>query len=761
MSLLHRSAAIARGLASLTVTALLVVGVPFGLVVLVGWPLPRHVPTADALSRAMSSGVSDDFMVNALAVIAWLAWTQLALAFVAEAVALVRHHEPRRLPVAPALQATAARLVAGIVLLVTPLQPARVAAAELRPAPVVVATSTTPTQAASAATHHPPAISPARQVVVGRTVEVQRHDTYWSIAERELGDGLQWRRILDVNLGRRMPDGHTIVVGDETLRTGWVLHLPEEAPAMTDGAHEVVVGPGDNLWDLSEERLTDDLRRAPSNDEVVPYWLRTIDANRDRLLDPQDPGLIHPGQTLILPATGAPTPSPAAARPAPAPERRAAPEPSVAPEPPSVVAPATPVPSTAAPDSTQPRPSEVTQGRSEEEQDDAAPSPLPWLVTIGGLSSVALAVGAKRTIERRRRRFRQEHPGQSSPPTPDRDRWVHRKIVANADDATIGDLRSALAHLASCFFTIQCGARPRLVRHGEHSLEVLMDRPIDAAPPGWRTDDDDRLLVWTGEGASVDEMGECACPLLVTLGQPDEGAQLYLDLEAHGLIELTGDPEAARALARSIATEVALSPLTDTVRIVVVGDLLGCGTSTLDHLRVVDTWHDAAADVTAWAEQSHRVLVESGWSSTFAARGPAPAHEVLAPLLVVSAKPPPSEIVDHLRSHLPATLAVVVADPFEGSLCTIDCQPEVLTLTDLEVACIPQQLEEDTLASILRILANTEPEVAEPDGEDEPDDVGEPLRRGLPARPRRSVGSVRCSRRGGARWKGRARGTRW
>src|SRR3546814_19901073 len=32
------------------------------------------------------------------------------------------------------------------------------------------------------------------------TVTVQRHDSYWAIAERTLGDGLRWREILDLNL---------------------------------------------------------------------------------------------------------------------------------------------------------------------------------------------------------------------------------------------------------------------------------------------------------------------------------------------------------------------------------------------------------------------------------------------------------------------------------------------------------------------------------------------------------------------------------
>src|SRR3546814_18618414 len=52
-----------------------------------------------------------------------------------------------------------------------------------------------------------------------RTVTVQRHDTYWALAERELGDGLRWREIRDLNVGRSMPGGHTIVSGDHGSAT--------------------------------------------------------------------------------------------------------------------------------------------------------------------------------------------------------------------------------------------------------------------------------------------------------------------------------------------------------------------------------------------------------------------------------------------------------------------------------------------------------------------------------------------------------------
>ncbi len=57
---------------------------------------------------------------------------------------------------------------------------------------------------------------------------------------------------------------------------------------------------GDNLWDIAEATLATRSPH-PKPAEVLRYWHRVIEANRSRLVDPGDPGLILPGQSLILP----------------------------------------------------------------------------------------------------------------------------------------------------------------------------------------------------------------------------------------------------------------------------------------------------------------------------------------------------------------------------------------------------------------------------------------------------------------------------
>lgn len=68
-----------------------------------------------------------------------------------------------------------------------------------------------------------------------------------------------------------------------------------EAPPVA-GTHHV--RPGDHLWRLAERRLALVLGRAPTDDEVAPYWRRIVEANPQLI----DPDLLFPGDVVTLPA---------------------------------------------------------------------------------------------------------------------------------------------------------------------------------------------------------------------------------------------------------------------------------------------------------------------------------------------------------------------------------------------------------------------------------------------------------------------------
>jgi nucleoid-associated protein YgaU len=62
--------------------------------------------------------------------------------------------------------------------------------------------------------------------------------------------------------------------------------------------HDVVAG--DNLWSIAEMHLEAVKGEPRSAAETADYWLRVVDANRDRLRS-GDPDLIYPGEKVRLP----------------------------------------------------------------------------------------------------------------------------------------------------------------------------------------------------------------------------------------------------------------------------------------------------------------------------------------------------------------------------------------------------------------------------------------------------------------------------
>jgi nucleoid-associated protein YgaU len=59
--------------------------------------------------------------------------------------------------------------------------------------------------------------------------------------------------------------------------------------------------PGDSLWSIAAEVLSDVLGRPATDAEVDPFWRALVQRNRGRLVDPGDPDLIHPGQVFEVP----------------------------------------------------------------------------------------------------------------------------------------------------------------------------------------------------------------------------------------------------------------------------------------------------------------------------------------------------------------------------------------------------------------------------------------------------------------------------
>ncbi|QYG94323.1 hypothetical protein HC251_24865 (plasmid) [Iamia sp. SCSIO 61187] len=219
-----------------------------------------------------------------------------------------------------------------------------------------------------------------------------------------------------------------------------------------------------------------------------------------------------------------------------------------------------------------------------------------------------------------------------------------------------------------------------------------------------------------------------AVPLLVTLGQPDDDGQVYVDLEAEGLVSLIGDGQASRELARSMAMELLLRSTADAPEVFVVGELLDPSvTQGFDHATVVDDWDAIAADLGVWVEQTHRAIETNGWGNGFVGRGADPAHDVLAPLAVIAASAPPQGVLDALTTCRPSTVGVVVVGAVDAPATTIECRAGVVTVPALGLTCTGQMVDTEGAADIARLVRSAEAvELPWPDPDEEPEpDPGE------------------------------------
>jgi hypothetical protein len=72
-------------------------------------------------------------------------------------------------------------------------------------------------------------------------------------------------------------------------------------PTEIQVADSYTVVPGDCFWTIADDLLDHAWGRAPSDAEIVPYWLRLIEANRAELADPGNADLIYPGQVFAVP----------------------------------------------------------------------------------------------------------------------------------------------------------------------------------------------------------------------------------------------------------------------------------------------------------------------------------------------------------------------------------------------------------------------------------------------------------------------------
>jgi nucleoid-associated protein YgaU len=579
-----------HGLAAALVILLLLIGTPLVLIAVGARPWDTELSEL----RLLLSGPDDGTLaLTVVAVAGWMAWIVVAVSVVVEVVARMRGLPAPSLPGLGLPQHGVSQLVAVAALLfiatptvslAVPHAPVHAAAAAPVPdTPDLGSADAAPVLAESAPVPAPvPTAVHAPQATASIDYTVRRGDSLWRIAERLLGEGGRYTEIVELN--REMLNGRP-----DFIMAGTVLKVPQDTTvsATDHPVEEYEVQPGDTLSGIAETQLGDPLRYP----NLFEASRDTIQHNGTHLTDPD---LIQPGWTITIPnrhrggKTGAP-------------QDQAPPE--VAAPPAQQSTPDIEPTRTARP---APEPTLAADATSAAVDEGSTPGwLLPGLTGAGALLAglVLLVVRAHRNTQLRYRR-----PGQTIAPPPPELRAVEKTAMHTGSPmtATIKQLDQALRALAAD--TAAAGrTTPRLVRAVLAQDTVTLNLAEGSEfPAPWVGAGEVWSAQLRAEGPSTDVIAPY--PLLVSIGQDDAGGLHLLNLEAFGVACLSGDTDAATALARHVAAELALNPWSALVNVNVIG--FGQELAELDTLRLHH--HDNGDKIIASIVEDLATAEESG-----------------------------------------------------------------------------------------------------------------------------------------------------
>ncbi|MBK6013544.1 LysM peptidoglycan-binding domain-containing protein [Streptomyces sp. MBT53] len=568
-----------------------------------------------------------------LVAVGWTGWAQFTFCAVRELSAQLRGrfwHAPRGLG---ASQRAAAVLIGGILVLLptgsalaTPAQAAPSATAVQLPGQV---------GAESAGADRTASAADRVQDETYTVREVRPAESLWSIAEKELGDGEQWREIADLNAGHTMADGE-IFRANSFLQPGWQLRMPhaagtaggfrtqlgDDAPASADGSeHVVTVHAGDYLSKIAEKELGD------GNE-----WPKLYEASRgkpqpDGLPAITDPDEVFPGQQVTVPgvqagqhapprdsgdgekAGGQEATPPAAQTPdgqkpgdaagdeqAPTPGTTTAPAPESTP---SSIPSNRPAehpgqeqsPSATLTPTTSSAPSVASPSASSEASNSAASSPaatasappvstptssplnLRTVLGAGALLAAAVtgALALRRTLQRRRRK-----PGETIAIAPEPSS-AEAQLAAAAEPGGAARLDVALRTMA--YRAAEEGDEAglpalRAARIGARAVEVLPEDLVQE-PQAPFTSGKAGWWVLAADADLLDEETAHQVPApypgLATIGSTEAGDLVLLNLARVSALLLDGNPVHITEVCISLALELGMSPWASDVEIVTLG----------------------------------------------------------------------------------------------------------------------------------------------------------------------------------------------
>ncbi|MFZ4810611.1 MAG: hypothetical protein ACOYL9_04630 [Ilumatobacteraceae bacterium] len=488
---------------------------------------------------------------------------------------------------------------------------------------------------------------------------------------RELAD-----LIIDRNMGNPMSDGR-LFDDPSLLRVGWEIEVPLSAGSTAPAevrAH--IVERGESYWAIAEDVVGEEVPAA-----VAHLTTELVETNAPRFGRP-DPTLLLVGDEVLVPIGDS---APLAAPPVPAPAPAPAPVPASPVE--TSEPPATPV--LAQPAWPAPQPANVAASRSEGTTTSSIVSGL------GG--AVLLGAGSLGAVELRRRARLRRATSRSFVPAPAPEVVATERLLRTLD-ATDRALRLDLALRSAGHRLVGTGGYViAAILTDEGDVTLLLDRSthVPSAPwhlgaqGRWRLDAavDDRTLIETARLAGQ------PCPALVHLGAllRDGGApgagDVFVDLEALGLLSIDGPDVERSEIIRAITASLGLSPVGETLHLVTHGldDTTDLGGRSVQ----VDTL-DAALDAAAALIGS--VPAAGGQRRTFELRARGVGGEAWEPAIVVSAAPDIDGTIDREVLAMATGgrgLAVVVGRPLAGAPMRLTARADGWMLDPLGLLVLP------------------------------------------------------------------------
>ncbi|MHC3392792.1 LysM peptidoglycan-binding domain-containing protein [Streptomyces lavendulocolor] len=710
------AARLIRALFALVALVALLAGVP---TVLLGiGVLPDHVPGFDEITAALTSPDSGQLFLGAVTLIGWYGWLSFVVSVVLETGAALRNVRAPRIRMLGGSQQLAGALVGGILVL---LPTGTAMASPASAAPATVATVTADAHSAAATATKAAASSSAAWD--GPVHHVQDGDTLWDIAEKRLGAGIEWHRIVDVNEGVRQADGSLVTPDTTVLQPGWILRLPADASpapstdqdgarpqtsgstAATDQTHTVRAG--ETLTGIAEDELgdadaypriveankgvkQDDGRVLADPDEIYPGWKLQIpaaastddsdqsDSAPEKAQPPHEqpaapdqaeerPGAEQtqpPGQGADKGDKGetAQTPGQGADK-----DRQGGGQPTARPDTPTEQ----PAVQSPAPDREREQHGTPTQTPETDETAETADSGDQSVRTIAATGSILAAavlavVATRRARQQRRRRPKRRIPMPSGA-TADFEKQL--RVASDITGIALAD-RALRTLAANC---LQAG-RPlpevEAMRITARGIELHLAAVTPPVAPF--TENEGNPTVWTcpARGAALLDEDEAAdvtvpYPALVSLGETEDGDAVLVNLEAIGLLRLAGSPADVRAVMLALAVELASSRLAPDTQIVLAGagsDLHHLYPDQIEHHAEIGT---ATTDLQAHDAFQRQALADGGHDHLRAARLSEDGGDTWIPRILIATAPPTgaaaAELEDLLASRPRTAVAVVTA----------------------------------------------------------------------------------------------------